>query len=240
MEVGIKIFSDRSQFEYAGKAAEFADFIELMAVPGTDVGIFRQIGRPFVIHAAHQRFGCNLSDAALEKHNLECIRHAVNAADMLDAKIIIVHPGNIRSGSCSSGQVINVLGKISDSRIALENLYDEPKDIASVCTTAREMEYLMDASGSKLCLDIPHACAAANRIGKDYKSVLKGFLKLKPVHFHMAGGKIEGWTDTHKSLFDGNYPLDYFRSVMPKGAWVTLETPQDIKVQKREYELMKG
>lgn len=240
MEVGIKVFSYRGQFGYAEKAAEFADFIELMAVPGTDMRIFRRISRPFVVHAPHGRFGCNLADKALEEYNLECVRHAVKTADVLDAKTVIVHPGSIVSRSCSSGQVIRVLGKVVDSRIVLENLFEEQEDIASVCTTSEEMKYLMDSTGSGLCLDLAHACAAANQVGQSYQRVIRDFLKLKPRHFHVAGGKIENYRDTHESLFDGDYPLGYFRSVMPEGAWVTLETPQDIKVQKREYELMKG
>lgn len=240
MRVGVKVYSDtEDQLEHAKKASKFADFIEVMAVPGTDVSRFKSIKKPFVIHAPHDRFGCNIADKSLFKHSIECLNHATKAADILGARVIVVHPGHLKSGSCSLQQAIKVLLKVNDSRIALENLFAGSGESGSMCSTPEHMRHLMDKTNCGLCLDFSHACAASNAEKEGHKEFVKRFISLKPAHFHISGGHLALFRDTHESLFSGDYPIDYFKRILPEDAWVTLETPQDINIQKKECEFLR-
>ena len=239
MKVGIKVYSNSDKLEYALHASEFVDFVEVMTVPDTDISAFKKISKPIVIHAPHMSFNCNPADKSFKGHNVRCIKDAIRAADILDADRIILHPGHIISGSCSVKNAIDVISDNFDKRILLENLPQTRGETNSIFRSSSEIKSMLDATGCGLCLDFGHACASAAQLGVPYKPFLEQISDLKPRHFHICGGWIKNLMDSHISLFDGDYPLDYFKKLMPRGAWVTMETPQDIETQKKEYRLMK-
>ena len=239
MKVGIKVYSNNERIDYAMRASEFMDFIEVMAVPDTDFSAFKKVSKPIVIHAPHMSFSCNPADKSLVEHNVRCIKDAVNAADILGSDRIVLHPGHILSGDCSAMQAIKVISDNFDRRMLLENLPQARGETDTIFRSPSEIKSLLDATGCGLCLDFGHACASAAQMGVPYKPFLEQISDLKPGHFHICGGWIKNLMDSHISLFDGNYPLDYFKNLMPRGAWVTMETPQDLETQKKEYRLMK-
>lgn len=239
MKVGIKVYSNEGKIDYALRASEFVDFVEVMTVPDTDVSVFKRISKPIVIHAPHMSFSCNPADKSLMSHNVRCIRDAVKAADILGADKIILHPGHLVSGNCSVEHAIKAIGDNFDRRILLENLPQTRGETGSIFRSSSEIKSLLDATGCGLCLDFGHACASAAQLGVPHKPFLKQISDLKPRHFHICGGWVKNLMDSHLSLFDGDYPLDYFKKLMPRGAWVTMETPQDLETQKKEYRLMK-
>ena len=69
MKVGMKIYS--SNVEHV-KALEFADFIEVLIMPGVDWRPLAQYDVEYKVHAAHQGFGVNLADPNKEKFNMKC------------------------------------------------------------------------------------------------------------------------------------------------------------------------
>lgn len=238
MKVGVKVFSRPDEVDYA-KKMKFADFLELMIVPGTDISLYKGVKKPFVIHAAHHGFGCNLLDKTCLKRNVQILREASKAADILGAETIIVHPGHVLSSSCKHEHAVKILKKEYDPRIVVENLCPLPKELEHRYGLAKDMSKLMKDTKTGLCLDFAHACASAVKEKQDYKVVLKDLIKLKARHFHISGGGILSGQDSHLSLFDGDFPLAYFKKLLPKDAKITLETPHSIVRQKKEYDLMK-
>ncbi len=253
MKIGIKIYPEPEKAEYCRKAAEFADFIEVMAMPSVDVSPFRLLGMPFTVHAPHLTFNCNLADSSLFAHNVKCLEDSIRAADILDARVIVVHPGTILSDDCDVKNSLKVLEQVYDPRISLENMIPPqddspwlqsmsltvPKDKPDVFSLAEDLAPLMELTKTGLCLDFAHACATAACLGKNYKDVIDDLVKLKPNHFHLSGGFCENPWDGHLSIFEGDYPNDYFKSLMPDDAWVTLETPSNLETRRKECDYMR-
>ncbi len=69
--------------------------------------------------------------------------------------------------------------------------------------------------------------------------MLEEFVSMKPRHFHACGG-VEGEPkDMHMHLWEGNLNIGAFKRMLPKAAWVTLETPTDLEGQLRDIEMMR-
>jgi len=242
MKIGIKIWPDKAG--YALKIAEHADFIEVMAKRGEDFSAFDDVDLPFVVHAEHGNMGINYADNSKLEQSRESLDFAIQLADRLDARAIVTHPGYLYGlPNQSIGNAIKFLKDIRDSRLLLENLVVREdmngKMLEYPFSTPETMKGLLLSTNKGMCLDLSHTQVASAFLGLDYIKMLREFMQLKPRHFHACGG-VEGQPkDMHIHLWEGNLNVEAFKRMLPKTAWVTLETPCDLEGQIKDIEIMR-
>ncbi len=206
-------------------AAGSADYLELTYLSSelTDLELLREANIPVVLHSAHAGHGVNYSGDKVEK-NLRELHSVISAADLLDAKHIIVHPdrGNIEN-------FVRVFSMVTDSRLIVENMPKAAK-AGGDCVGFHygELKYLMDMCSCGLCLDFGHAFKAANSIGEDFISFCEQLIALGPTMFHIAQGGRATEQDEHLELYQGDIDLPYVKGLIDsvdREFFVTLEVP---------------
>ncbi|MBI2133168.1 hypothetical protein HYU11_00640 [Candidatus Woesearchaeota archaeon] len=238
MEVGLKFFSTN---KVTARDYGFADFIEVLPVPGHPVSDFVGLSTRLRVHCPHDQFGFNPSDETIRSRNKMILEETVSAADKLDADIIVIHAGfnsprlKIKN---SKKTAMDFLNEFFDKRFHVENLLPVDNDMVWVGYGPDEIAEFQD-QGFKFCLDFGHAIDTATRLGKDRKKYIGEFMKLKPDYFHLSG-TINGF-DRHSSILDSDIDLDNIKMLIKKsGKPVCLETPLDPEKRKREVALLKA
>ncbi len=230
MKIGVKTYNNP---EYLKKFEDKVDFFEIMAIETNNYDFIKELKLPIVIHSQHRRFGVNIADKTKEKINLTSINFARKIADMANAKKIILHPGDIDNENCSLEQSISFAKNLNDKRIIIENIPKEGK-IKRLCQTPQETKDFLKSTGKGLCFDIGHAIWAAIYLNEDYKKFIKEFLKLKPVHYHIGGLKINSKNlpleqRDHLPLNECDFDLKEVLKLIPNDAELTIETTTDPK-----------
>ena len=234
---GFKIYStnlyDAPQLvkECADFASSASDtFIELMIVPSSTMADLKKIkalvGNVEVrIHAPHDGMGFDCGNKELEQHNQRLLVLTQKAADLFDAKTIVVHAG------CGHGQqyideTVRQFKLFHDSRIVVENLpYLDGGTVPMHGSKPEEIKYIMQESGCGFCFDFSHAICAALSLNIKIDEQLKNFFDLKPTVYHMCDGNIHKAEDLHLHFSAGNYPLPHFlNDFTAKDAYITIET----------------
>ncbi|MBI3034161.1 hypothetical protein HYY72_03295 [Candidatus Woesearchaeota archaeon] len=237
MEVGIKFYSHNRVTE---KAIDFADFVEILPVPGNPEGVFPGFRKKYRIHCAHYSFGFNPSNPKARKLNEAIVKEAVKVADELKADRIVVHAGfnsNVLGIREPLKNSLSFLTEFFDRRMCIENLLLVDEDMSDVGYSPGEIAQFTD-NGFKFCLDFGHAVATASQLKMDYKDYIGEFVKLKPHYFHLSG-TLKG-EDKHLSIFEADTDIGFFRGIIRKsGMPVCLETPLDSAVRKKEVEFLK-
>ncbi|MBR1648761.1 MAG: hypothetical protein IJ689_04080 [Alphaproteobacteria bacterium] len=253
---GFKLFSTNLQNNPAlvDEAAEFVRnhkermFIELMVIPDCGIESLNIFKHKFAdlevrIHAPHNIMGFDAGSRELEKSNIRILASSQRAADILQAKSIVVHAG-CGHGARYLQETARQFKLFADSRIVVENLPAFASDETPLHgNTPDEIALIMAESGCGFCFDFSHAICAANYYGLDIKSQLKGFYNLKPTVYHMCDGMMGEMQDKHLHFGDGNYPLeDYLNGYTASNAYITMETghgiPVSIKPWVKDYEYL--
>lgn len=226
-------------------------FLELMVVASSSeqdlYEIKKQVGNAEVrIHAPHHVMGFDAGNRALEKQNMEIFAKAQAAADMFNAKTIVVHAG------CSHGkdyikETARQFKLFNDKRIVVENLpfIDNADGKELQGGTANEIKYIQDACGCGFCFDFSHAICAAVSLNKDIEQQLAEFYALKPNVYHMCDGDMTQNKDSHDHFGEGNYPLKHFLcDFTDDNAYITMETghgiPQNKDLWVNDYHYLKA
>ncbi|MBS3078876.1 hypothetical protein J4218_02030 [Candidatus Pacearchaeota archaeon] len=232
MKIGVKTFSNEQVLEHF---KDKVDFFEIMAVEKNDYDFLKKFKLPIVIHAQHSRFNIDYADKLKKEINLKSINFAIDLANKTKSNKIIVHPGSSQNKTCSKEQAIDFLKNIDDKRILIENLIPLEDSIG---LTPLDIKEFLDKTNKKFCLDINHAIETATSLKQDYIQVIKEFLKLKPIHYHL-GGQIIKESKTHLSLEDSDFDIKEIISLLPKNAEITLETTMDIDKLDKDVEIIK-
>ena len=223
-------------------------FIELMVVPNTskdDLGIIKSLLQDVEvrIHAPHHTMGFDAGNKSLEKQNQHIFSLSQYAADLFDAKTIVVH------GGCGQGQEIvsesaRQIKNFNDSRIVVENLpVIAEKELFLSGNTPEEISYIREKSDCGFCFDFSHALCAANYLGLDIEKQLAGFFALQPTVYHMCDGLVDETEDKHLHFGEGNYPLSHFlNEYTANDAYITMETghgmPESIQAWVDDFKLI--
>lgn len=238
MKIGIKTYTDKKGYEYISKVIGFVDFVEILPLP--DDGLykkFRNFGIPFRIHAPHQAQGADPADKKAAKRTMECMKTAIEAADLFESPTIVVHPGSYQ-GPGGIMQAIDFLKQFNDKRFLIENLPAEVHYKGELGSRAAEIKQFLDALKCGMCLDFGHAALTEHSRNVGYKQVINEFMELNPEYFHMSGGSIKDCTE-HYNLFYGDFDIAFFRKCLPKNALLVLETPHNAEMQKKEIRFIK-
>ena len=243
---GVKVWSkDVLRNEYffqqcidSVKEGKFS-YIELFAQAGSYSDTAEKIkaqmkGLEVVIHAPHCGVGVDLGNADMREKNREMLKDSQLFADMLDAQIIILHPG-VGQGQKYLEESIHQFRSYHDARLAVENQPYECNATHRLLhgITPNEIKLIKDETQCQFCFDFYHAICAANSLQTSVYDYLAEFHLLKPDMYHLCDGDIASTEDTHLHLGKGNFDLARFlREYIDDGAKVTLETglevPQNI------------
>ncbi|MFH1063454.1 MAG: TIM barrel protein [Candidatus Woesearchaeota archaeon] len=237
MEIGLKIYPE--DLDYAKKLARYCDFFEVTAIPGSDFRKLKLLGKPFTIHTIHSKWGFNTANPEKESTiNRKGISVAEDAADILDADTIVVHPGYLESAGCSITTTIKTIRRL-DKRFAVENLPPSTKGFVHVGCSLKELHKILSATKKRLCLDFPHAAEFAYQNGLDYTHFIKRLMRFSPEYFHISDTNIQDKRDLHLHLKEGDLRLDYFKDILPKDARVVLETAHEFRKQHKDIQVLR-
>ena len=238
---GFKIFSTNLETapQLIKECADFAKtqsdvFIELMVVANSEKSdlkkIKEQIGNVEVrIHTPHNTMGFDAGNKELEQSNKKILTLSQKAADIFDAKTIVVHAG-CGHGEKYISETARQFKLFNDSRIVVENLPLFDTDGEKLHgNTAEQIKYIMSESGCGFCFDFSHAICAALSLNKNIETQLKEFFVLNPNVYHMCDGDISKAEDSHMHFGTGNYPLQHFlNDFTDENAYITMETGKGI------------
>ena len=251
---GLKLYSNDllNAPDLIGECAEFVSsvadsFIELMIVPGSsmeDLGKIKEqlSGIEVRVHAPHDGMGFDPANKELEQQNRELVALAQKAADLFDAKTIVVHAG-CGHGKQYIDETVRQFKLFNDSRIIVENLpYLDNGVLPMHGSTAEEISYIMKETGCGFCFDFSHAICAAQTLKMDIDKQLKGLFDLKPTVYHICDGYIDKDIDLHLFLGSGTFPLSHLiNDFTDKNAYITIETGvgklfhADLKIKDYKY-----
>lgn len=232
MQFGLKCWSNNQALCQQLRNPEiwqFYHFLELYVVPGTfesDAALWSDLPIPyFIIHAPHFAHGCNLSLAEHREANLKLMAESKRFLDLLKAKYLIVHLGT--KGMIQES--IRQLKEFENPNVLVENKPEVSLDgTYCVGTSPKEIQSVLDACDVGFCLDISHAIAYSAFHQLDYEMVLKEFIDLAPLHYHLCDGDVRHTVDKHLSIGKGNYDFKTIFQLLPQEAAITLETPKGV------------
>lgn len=226
-QIGLKLWStNHHYFEEAKRLwdAGFYDFIELTAVTDSyesHASLWKTLDIPYVIHGPTYAQGLSLAHRDKEVENRERIEEVQRFADLLNASIIILHPG-VEGDLKETARQLNLIG---DSRVAIENKpYVVTGDLVCNGYLPEHLLYLKEKCGVKTCFDVGHALCAANSLKREPDPFIHQFLELGPEIYHLMDGIREGVYDVHLNLGRGEFDLEKIISLYPDECLITLET----------------
>jgi endonuclease IV len=237
MEIGIKIFP--SDVAYGKKIAKYCDFLEVMAIPGTDFKKLRCFSKPMTIHTIHARWGVNLADSKKNKVNRLAVSTAIKAADILDAETIVIHPGQIENSYCDVDNAIKIISGL-DSRFVIENMPHMAGSPPYVGGSYDELKMILREAKKSMCLDFPHAAIFALNNGLDYKRFIGKLMSLRPRYFHISDTRIKDRKDMHLHLKEGDLDLSYIEDILPDKCRVAIEDSHDFRKQHKDIEILRN
>lgn len=201
-------------------------YIELYIVPGSFdnyINLWKSFKIPFSLHAPHYMNGMNLADKSNLVKNLELTAEVQKFADELKAEYIIFHPG--MEGDIE--ETVRQLNIINDHRIFIENKpYIAPLKQNFICNgnSPEEINYILNNTNVKFCLDVGHAICAANSYEKDPLDFLNEFINLNPAMYHLSDGEMNSKIDKHLNFGQGDFDIEKILNFLPENARITLET----------------
>lgn len=223
MKIGLKLFPEK--LHLIDKYKDIFYFFEVFIKPDMDLNLLNNLDVPITVHAAHFSYGFNPTDPKRDNLNKKILNKAILAADISNAKWIIIHPGWMIDKN-SEKNMIDFFKENYDKRFVFENCpyidYAENEE-RYLFSTPNKMKTLIKKLNSKMILDFSHAICTANILKKDPKKIIKEFLNLKPKGFHVSGIDIDGIADNHKYLFESNNDYSFLKLV-GKTKFLTLET----------------
>jgi endonuclease IV len=236
---GLKLWgSDIKMVDSAEKLIDMGifNYVEVMPLPESYVSPFTN-GLPYIVHSTHEQYGTNLGDKEKHAYTREMLVKAFDWADILHAKLIVVHPGY---GDINA--TLEILDDFIDPRLCIENMpmYSITGKLM-LGYTREQMEELLHPRGLKFCLDFGHAMKAAIPLNKDVvwrahgtdiRSILcKEFIvdmedRITPSLFHLSDGTYGTAYDDHLSLGKGDFDIGFFKEIIEgnPGVPVTFET----------------
>ncbi len=236
MEIGIKIFPE--DFNYARRIKRYCDFLEIMAIPGSNFRKLKQLDIPFTIHNIHNRWGFNLADPKKARINRKGIEASIRAARILKADTIVVHPGFRENKGCSVQSTVKQVSKL-DNRFIVENVPALVRGFPHVGASYRDLKRIVSPTKKSICLDFPHAAEYAASRGIDYISFIKRLLRFRPKYFHISDTKIETKKDLHMHLREGNLKIGYLEKLVPDNSRVLLETAHEFRKQHQDIDILR-
>ena len=184
-----------------------------------------------VINQCHAPFAFNYSDPAGFGFSGKMIRRSLEAAGIMGAKNIVVHPLHYRRYKENAAfvhfenvkmyQSILPYAKECGVTVCAENMWqwdnDHTKILPDECSFPDEFSFLIDEVGAKnfgACLDLGHAALTSADVGWTTAEFIKklGKKRLKALHVHDN----DGIHDQHTAPFMGTMDWDEITKALKK------------------------
>lgn len=189
------------------------DYLELYALPDSfedtkDAVKTGFLGTEVVIHAPHAMQDLDISNVEEFENNKKRLEASQRFADMLQADMIILHPGMGR-GEQFLAESIRQFKAFNDKRLIVENL-------PGYCSQTKrllhgiepcEIKRFIKETNARFCFDFSHAICGANTYNRDVYEVLVEFKALNPAMYHLCDGDVKSTNDSHLHYGEGNYDL---------------------------------
>jgi len=232
MKIGLKIKYTRNAplvLPHLNRLRGQIDYFELGTRPEEDFRqfeILKDQGFSFTVHAPMQENNVNIAEPKKDLSNCHGIDIARQTADLFDAPVIIIHPGDIETENSSIEHMITLLNEYHDSRFYIENLYDQARSLPFI-RIAYDIDNLRrtkNETKTGFCLDFGHALVQASREKREYYGYIEEMAKkLRPTYFHLHNG--DGPEDRHWPISCQKGIIDYKKitHLWPENAMLTLE-----------------
>ena len=206
------------------------DYLELYVVPGSAtkyLSKWKELKFPMILHAPHSQAGFNLSLRDMELNNRSMISEVEIFRKALNPKKVIFHPG-INGSMEETIRQVKIFKNEFPGLFKLAVMENKPKMgiKGEVCVGAspEEMRKFLDETGLGFCLDMGHAICYATWKSAEYKNIIDQFIKFNPGIYHLSDGDMHSPTDMHLNFGKGNLNLQKIISLIPKNAYVSIET----------------
>ncbi len=202
------------------------DHIQVQIIPEPDTAFRKRLDTlaaseaPIVIHAPHHGHGVNPCAPALCNspapeeiglHLEHAMHQTLEAADLLNAAIIVIHAGRFAEMSRADAEegFSRFLDRYHDPRLTLENLPAVHAGFPFLGNTADELAALGDGRIGGYCLDFAHLYCTANYRNLTYEDELCRFGDLNVRHQHISNTTRGSVTDQHLELDHPDGGLDF-------------------------------
>lgn len=239
VKVGVKIFPDNK--EYVKKIDGYVDFYEIVIVEGKKYDFVSKIKKPFFFHSDDFKYQTNLSNPDVNNANEKYLAFSLALLKEHNALGLIVNPGTRFNNRCSTDNLVTLFKKYNAKKIIIEN--QPPLKNRTYPFFARnydEMYTLLKKTGVSCCLDLLHAYASSFFFDKDPEKFCRDLLDLRPRNIHISNGKNGSYIDYHLHFSDGDFNMMQMKDIIPADSWVTLDTANDIDIQREEIKFILG
>lgn len=190
-----------------------------------------------IIHAPHAKQNFNPSNPEELANNQHKLLDSQKFADLLDATIIITHPGFRDENSGGIDENLRQFKSFKEPRLTVENMPDYCSSTHRNLEGAnpQDIKRFIDETKCQFCLDFSHAICSANSRHQDIYEILTEFNALKPAMYHLCDGHKDSTIDAHLNYGQGNYDLKRLMlDYTSDAAMITMETdnPFPMSIQK--------
>ncbi len=185
-----------------------------------------------VIHASFylppEYQGIDTGNKDAFENNFQYLKTSQKFADLLNADIIIVHPG-IGGGEEHLNETICQLQKMNDPRIAIENLPHNPRGFQIHGSFFENIKRIIEETNCKFCFDFAHAVCAANSLKRNIYDDFEEYNAFNPDLYHLSDGNSLAIFDEHLHLGLGNYDIKKFlKNFTNENSMIVLETRKSV------------
>ncbi len=167
----------------------------------------------------------------------------LEAADRLDAPLVVVHAGTFTTGTPDSAieRFSTFTDRWSDPRFVLENLPVTFRGARMLGNTVAELAVLTSGTQFGICLDFSHLYCSSVSLILPFEDMLSGFGHLPVKYHHLTKSGPGGEKDEHRGLDDphGELPLkEVFRWIRARpDVPTTLEYKKGGAYNRRQAEI---
>lgn len=228
-KIGLKLWNINDHYLNPAKALYkegVYQYIELYIVPGhvDKIEQWKKLGIPIHIHAPHFQHGMNLSKRENFEKNNTFYQEVKFYADELSSEFIIFHSGTDGDYKETARQ----LNIFNDKRTVIENKPYKTlpfiKGEFYVGGKVDEIQYIINETGCRFCLDIGHAISAANGLGIEPYDHISQFMNLEPYMYHLSDIDVNSDMDMHLNYGQGNLEFERLFRLIPREMIISIET----------------
>ncbi|MFH1072351.1 MAG: TIM barrel protein [Nanoarchaeota archaeon] len=239
MKIGVKIHPDNPG--YLKDIKNYIDFIELVAIEGKSYNFLKSNQLPVIIHSEDFNYQANLVNADNNVVNKRYLEFLIDMVKKFKAPYIILNPGIKINNRCTVQNLSALLKKEYVKKVIIEN---QPalknKTYPFFGRNYDEIQAILKQAGIGFCFDFAHAFASAFYFEKEPLRFCMDILELRPRHIHISNGRSMSFLDLHLHFTKGDFDMGKLKELIPKDAWVTVDTTNDLLEQLEEIAFLRG
>ncbi|MBT4870813.1 MAG: TIM barrel protein [Candidatus Diapherotrites archaeon] len=233
MDLGLKTYP--IDLEKTKEVVDLFDFVELLIPPNYNPKELLNYNFSFNIHVAHEKFGYNPADIKQRELSKSLIQKALEAADLIKADYIVVHPGYSKDEK-DELNVLDFFDDCFDKRMLIENCPIGAWQSNFFFSTPKKIAEFISRYKSSFLFDVGHAILSANTLNENIFDFISRFEKLNSKVHHVYGTEINSTlTEHHKHFHQVESDYSYLSMLNPESTFV-FETDLVSRSERSDYE----